>query len=92
MHEIPRGIVIVDIPFTVENELLTPTGKLCRRKLVKKFQKEIDAVVSTIDLSVKDPLKSLKIDPSVIPKSMLQLVNEVLNRDPSQPLTQGNID
>ena len=42
--EIVRAVHLVPTPFSIEEDLLTPTFKLKRPQLQKKFQKEIDAM------------------------------------------------
>jgi len=43
-----KAITLAAEPFTVENELLTPTLKLKRAEAVKAFRKEIDAMYAKI--------------------------------------------
>jgi long-chain acyl-CoA synthetase len=44
-----RGIHIASDPFTVENELLTPTMKLKRSDAAKAFRKEIDELYKNVE-------------------------------------------
>ncbi|KFM24599.1 Long chain acyl-CoA synthetase 4 [Auxenochlorella protothecoides] len=43
-----RGVILESEPFSVENELMTPTFKLKRPQLQAKYQKEIDALYNTL--------------------------------------------
>ncbi|KAJ3129561.1 Long-chain-fatty-acid--CoA ligase 6 [Nowakowskiella sp. JEL0407] len=42
--EIPKAVLLLDEPFSVENELLTPTFKVKRREVLKKYKSRIEAV------------------------------------------------
>ena len=42
--EKPKQITLLSEPFTIENDILTPTIKLKRNIAKNKFQKEIDAM------------------------------------------------
>jgi long-chain acyl-CoA synthetase len=42
-YEIPRKIVLVDEPFSVDNGMLTQTLKLKRRKVVERYGNQIEA-------------------------------------------------
>ena len=44
-----KAVYIATEPFTVENDLLTPTLKLKRNEAAKAFRKEIDALYKTIN-------------------------------------------
>jgi len=46
--ELVRAVYLESEPFSVDNELLTPTFKLKRPQLQKKYQKEIDAMYTQI--------------------------------------------
>lgn len=46
--EIVKAVHLVATPFSVENDLLTPTFKFKRPQLQKRFQKEIDAMYATL--------------------------------------------
>jgi len=47
--EVLKAVHLVAEPFTVENELVTPTFKLRRQNLLKVFQKEIDEMYEKIE-------------------------------------------
>lgn len=89
MHELPRGVVLVEQSFTIENELLTPSGKLCRRKIAAKYEKEINATLDRIDMTKADPLVSLGIKAKTKNKTIKQLINGVLERDEDAPISSG---
>jgi long-chain acyl-CoA synthetase len=40
--EKPKDILLVSVPFTIENEMMTPTFKLKRQKIRDTYEKEID--------------------------------------------------
>jgi long-chain acyl-CoA synthetase len=44
-----KGIIMESEQFSVENELLTPSFKLKRPQLQKKYQAQIDALYAKID-------------------------------------------
>jgi long-chain acyl-CoA synthetase len=44
-----KGVYLASDPFTVENELLTPTMKLKRADAAKAFRKEIDELYSAVN-------------------------------------------
>jgi long-chain acyl-CoA synthetase len=46
-----KGIILATDPFTVENDLLTPTLKLKRSEAVKAFRKEIDSLYKGVNES-----------------------------------------
>lgn len=46
--EQPRGVVLDANDWTVENELMTPSFKLKRQPLVKKYQKSIDELYKSL--------------------------------------------
>jgi long-chain acyl-CoA synthetase len=46
-----KGILLATEPFTVENDLLTPTLKLKRSEAVKVFRKEIDLLYEEVNKS-----------------------------------------
>jgi long-chain acyl-CoA synthetase len=46
-----KGIILATEPFTVENDLLTPTLKLKRSEAVKAFRKEIDSLYKGVNES-----------------------------------------
>ena len=45
-YEIPKKIVLVDEPFSVDNGMLTQTMKLKRRKVVERYGDQIDSAYS----------------------------------------------
>jgi len=47
--EMARAIHIEPVPFSVENDLLTPTFKAKRPQLKERYQKEIDAMYKELD-------------------------------------------
>jgi long-chain acyl-CoA synthetase len=51
-----KGIHLASDPFTVENELLTPTMKLKRSESAKAFRKEIDRLYE--EINAKPQLKA----------------------------------
>lgn len=89
MHELPRGVVLVEEGFTVPNELLTPTGKLCRRKIAAKYEKEISAVLDQIDMMKTDPVASLGIKANGNNRTIKELINGVLEREKDAPISPG---
>jgi len=90
MHELPRVVILIDEAFTVENELLTPTGKFCRRKIYQKFEKQIQQSIQGIDMNKADPIVALGIDKTLVPKSIKQLINAVLERDENAKFDIGD--
>jgi long-chain acyl-CoA synthetase len=56
-YERVRGVYLDVDPFTIENELLTPTLKLKRPQTVKAFRKQLDDMYAEIKAS-EDPAKS----------------------------------
>lgn len=46
-YEIPKTVVLVDEPFSVENGMLTQTLKLKRRKVIERYRDQIDAAYET---------------------------------------------
>jgi hypothetical protein len=89
MHELPRGVVLVQENFSQENELLTPTGKLCRRKIAQKYDKEINSVLKSVDLKKADPISSLGLVAQSKGRSIKQLINNVLERDENADISPG---
>ncbi|MEO8700240.1 MAG: thioester reductase domain-containing protein [Kofleriaceae bacterium] len=58
-YEIPRGVVIAPEPFSVENGLLTASGKLARGTLAKRFGAELAAIAAggaTSAIETTDPV------------------------------------
>lgn len=49
-HEKVRKFLLVDEPFTIENELMTPTLKLKRKEIIKKFSPEIDNLYNALNM------------------------------------------
>jgi long-chain acyl-CoA synthetase len=49
-HEKVRKFLLVDEPFTLENGLMTPTLKLKRKEIIKKFTPEIDNVYNELNM------------------------------------------
>lgn len=41
-YEIPKAVIVESEKWTVENHLVTATGKLCRAKLMQKYKLQID--------------------------------------------------
>lgn len=49
-HEKVRKVVLIAEPFTLENNLLTPTLKLKRKEVSKRYEAEIDAVYNALNM------------------------------------------
>ncbi|MEI8102283.1 MAG: long-chain fatty acid--CoA ligase [Chlorobium sp.] len=49
-HEKVRKFLLVETPFTIENNLMTPTLKLKRKEISAKFASEIDKLYSTLNM------------------------------------------
>jgi long-chain acyl-CoA synthetase len=45
--EIVKKVHVIDYPFTIDNDLMTPTFKIKRNVAAKKFKEEIDHMYST---------------------------------------------
>lgn len=90
-HEIPRGVIVAIQPFSVENDQLTPTGKLCRRKIELSYLDQIQPLLEELASSNGDPLTRLGlVFPRNLP-SIQGLVNQVLQRDVDTPLNSGTL-
>jgi long-chain acyl-CoA synthetase len=51
--EIPKRVHLTTEPFTVENDLMTPSFKLKRPQLKKRYDDDIRAMYSTLGMSAK---------------------------------------
>lgn len=49
-HEKVRKFLLVEEPFTVDNELMTPTLKLKRKDIIRKFSQEIDSLYNSLNM------------------------------------------
>ncbi|NTW75245.1 MAG: long-chain fatty acid--CoA ligase [Chlorobiaceae bacterium] len=49
-HEKVRKFLLVDEPFTLENELMTPTLKMKRKEIIKKYSPEIDNLYNALNM------------------------------------------
>jgi long-chain acyl-CoA synthetase len=49
-HEKVRKFLLVDEPFTLENGMMTPTMKLKRKEIIKKFNPEIDNLYNALNM------------------------------------------
>ncbi|NTU53892.1 MAG: long-chain fatty acid--CoA ligase [Chlorobiaceae bacterium] len=49
-HEKVRKFLLVEEPFSIENGLITPTLKLKRKEIVKKFNPEIDTLYNALNM------------------------------------------
>ncbi|HWR01404.1 MAG TPA: AMP-dependent synthetase/ligase [Chlorobaculum sp.] len=49
-HEKVRKFLLVDEPFTLENGLMTPTLKLKRKEIIKKYNPEIDNLYNALNM------------------------------------------
>jgi len=46
--EIPRAVLLEPEPFTVENDLMTPTFKIKRHPVVQKYREKLTALYKEI--------------------------------------------
>jgi len=46
--ERPKQIILTKEPFSIENEILTPTMKLRRSETVKKYQQVVDDIYKPV--------------------------------------------
>jgi long-subunit acyl-CoA synthetase (AMP-forming)/thioester reductase-like protein len=77
-HEVPRGILVETENFTPENELLTPSFKMNRTKLYKKFRDSIDSLYLELsNVSVLDDQKMYSSLQSV-EENVLRIIEDVL--------------
>lgn len=49
-HEKVRKFVLIDEPFSMENGLMTPTLKLKRKEIIKKYTQEIDGLYNSLNM------------------------------------------
>lgn len=89
IHEIPRRVIFADESFEIENGLATPNGKLRRQAIAKKYSTEIQEALDQLDLSKFDPLSKFSVTKTP-QKSIKALINEVLERDPSADINEGD--
>ncbi len=52
--ELIKKVYLDDKPWTIEDDLLTPTFKLKRPQLQKKYQADIDALYKAINATTKE--------------------------------------
>jgi long-chain acyl-CoA synthetase len=46
-YEIPKDYILIEDPFSVENGMLTQTLKLKRRKVIERYENQIEAAYET---------------------------------------------
>ena len=46
--EIPKAVLLESDPFTVENDMMTPTFKIKRHPLIQKYREQITAMYKEI--------------------------------------------
>lgn len=66
-YEIPREILIEPEPFTLQNNLLTPGGKLARPQLRERYGESLEALYTRIATEQVDEVRALRAEAASLP-------------------------